>query len=469
MIVARYPLSHGQRGLWFVQELRGATSAYHDREVFHLVGPLDLTALTEAVTELTDRHEMLRTRFVTIGGEPVQVVDDRWRGEVRVQRAAAGADRDDQVAAFVAAVTAQPLDLANGPLFRVDVLALDERDHVLVFTLHHIITDGWSVRLMLEELSRSYARLTAAGARAPGPAPRPRQYGEFALWQRDTLTGSERDRLLAYWADHIAGAPTELDLGPGRPGDGAGPAAVTIGFDIPATTVQPLDAFARSCGATPFMALLAVFETVLAQAARTRDLLVGVPVVGRTVPGFEDSLGFFVNLLALRADLRDDPTGEQLLRAVRRNVLGGFAHQDLPFEQLVVGVNPARTPEAHPLVQATLQLIDGSFDSALQLDGTSAVGLPVDEPEIAYALTLDLHGRDGGLHGRLTYTPAAVDPQLARAIAEGVARLAALLPAHPQCRVSELQALVAREVPGLPPPERAAPPSVPSPTATSEE
>ena len=188
------------------------------------------------------------------------------------------------------------------------------------------------------------------------------------------------------------------------------------------------------------MALLGVFEVVVAQVAGVRDLLVGVPVVGRTVPGFEETLGFFVNLLALRADLRDDPTGAALLRRVRGSVLGGFAHQDLPFDQLVAEVNPVRSPDVHPLVQVTLQLIDTSFDGALRLDGVNVVSVPADEPEIPYSLTLDLYRTAGGLRGRLAYATAAVDAERARLVADLFARVAARLPDSGQSAVSRLTA-----------------------------
>ena len=437
MIVARYPLSYGQQGIWFVQQLRGVTSLYHDREIFRLTGRLDLAAFRKAVELLVGRHEVLRTRFVPLGGEPVQVVNDRWRGEVRVEGPVAGLARDAQVGVFVRKVVERPLDLAQGPLFQVDLLGLDDEDHILAFTMHHIVTDGWSVRLMLEEVSQSYADLTTG--RPPGPAAAP-QYGDFALWQRATLRGTDRETLLAYWTGHLAGAPTELHLNGGLSPAGAARPAGTVEFDVPADVVERLGAFGRSCGATLFMALLGVFEVVVAQVAGVRDLLVGVPVVGRTVPGFEETLGFFVNLLALRADLRDDPTGAALLRRVRGSVLGGFAHQDLPFDQLVAEVNPVRSPDVHPLVQVTLQLIDTSFDGALRLDGVNVVSVPADEPEIPYSLTLDLYRTAGGLRGRLAYATAAVNAERARLVADLFARVAARLPDSGQSAVSQLTA-----------------------------
>jgi hypothetical protein len=441
MIVARYPLSYGQQGLWFVQQLHHSTSAYHDREFLQLTGRLDRPAFRAAVDLLVDRHEVLRTRFVTLGGEPLQVVDDRWQGEVRIEGPEAGVPREVQLDAFVQKMVHRPLDLTQGPLFQVDLLGFDDDDHVLAFTMHHIITDGWSVRLMLEEISRAYADLAAGRAHRPEPPP---QYGDFAVRQRAELQGPTREALLAYWTAHLAGAPTEVDLSGGRAAEraveGAGRPAGMVEFDIPADAVERLSGFARSRGATLFMALLGLFEVVIADLTHRRDLLIGVPVVGRTVPGLEDSLGFFVNLLPVRADLRDDPTADALLRRVRAAVLGGFAHQDLPFDQLVAEINPVRSPDVHPLVQLTIQLVDGSFDTALRLDGVDVAVLWRDEPEMPYALTLDLHRTAGGLWGRLAYAPAAVAPEFAHRIADRFAGLVALLPLDGASTVSQLMA-----------------------------
>jgi hypothetical protein len=446
MIVARYPLSSGQQGMWFAEQLSGATCAYHDHEFFRLTGRLDTAAFRAAVEHVADRHEVLRTRVVTLGGDPQQLVDDRWHGQVRVQPAPAMLPGAAQVDAFVRDVTRRPLDLEQGPLFLVDLLALGDEENLLAFTMHHLITDGWSLRLLLEQISQCYDDLLAG--REPGWAPAV-PYGEFARWQHDMLAGPDREPLRAYWTRHLAGAPTAVDFGGGGGGKaGDEPGTATVGFDIPGTDIDRLAEFARKYGATLFMALLAAFDVVVAQVAGARDVLVGVPVVGRTVPGFEEVPGFFVNLLPVRADLRDDPAAGPLLRRVRAAILDGFAHQDLPFGQIVAAVNPSRTPDAYPLVQATLQLIDATFDSALRLAGVDVVSVPADPLEIPYALSLDLYTTADGLRGRLVYTTAAVAPQTAARIAGRFARLVAVLPDDEQATVSvlmDLCALGARE------------------------
>lgn len=441
MIAATYPLSRGQQGMWFVEQLRGTTSVYHDRELFRLRGHLDVDAFCAAVDLLVGRHEVLRTRFVVVGAQPRQVVDDRWGGKVRVVRAGPEAPSANQVRAFVDAVVGQPLDLERGPLFGVDLLTVDDEDHVLVFSAHHMINDGWSLRLLLTEISDFYAVLVAGGTPSAAAAP---QYGEFVLWQEAELAGPERDALLAYWTKHLQDASTSLDLGSGQIDGGSHRRAEVIELDVPAGLVARLRDLARSCGATLFMALLGVFEVTLCWVCRSADVLVGVPVAGRTRPDFAHTLGCFANVLAIRADLSDGPTSAQLLRRTRENVLNGFAHQDLPFEQLVAHVNPERHEDVHPLVQATFQLVDESFDSALDLRGLESVSLPLEDPEIAYALTLDVHGTANGLRGRLTYVPSIVDPRTAQLVADVFGDLVAAIPTAGDTPVLELASSLER-------------------------
>ena len=449
MIVDRFPVSSGQRGILFVQELSGSAHVYHDWEIFRLVGALDLDALRGAVARLTERHSVLRSRFVTVRDEPAQVVDGRWAGQLRVHRVSADAGAATGIQEFLHRVTRSPFDVEQGPLFKVDVLVVSDDEHLVAFTAHHLVTDGWSTKLMLQEISQSYGDLRAGRPiRAAGPAP---QYRDFVLWQRETLRGAELDALLAYWVDHVAGAPTQLRLCPPGPDGSRRRHTESIEFTLSDTVVADLHRFARSRRATLFMALLAVFEVVLCHATRSEDLLVGVPVAGRTSIEFAETLGLFVNLLALRADLRDDPTADELTRRVRAAVLGGFAHQDLPFETLVSTLNPVRSPGAHPLVQATIQLVDDSFDTALRIDGIETSAVAVGQQDIARALVLDLTGHSGGLRGRLAFDPALAGRRLAEAIVASYGQVASALPHRPGDRVSTLTAGLGPVPVGSPP------------------
>lgn len=434
MITASYPLSHAQEGIWFAEALRGPTRAYHTCELIRVQGWLDIHALTAAVHELVHRHESLRTRFVAVHDEPRQVVDDRSRGAVHVH----SAESEGALAQFVDQVTRAPLDLDTGPLFRMDLLRFHDEDHVVAFTIHHIVTDGWSIRLMLEEVSRIYAGLAADDSIPPS-------YGEFTVWQRETLQGAELDRLNAYWMDHVATAPSMFRPQGGPPPRPGGASVGTLEFSLPADTAERLAEFARSCEATFFMALLGTFAAVLSQAVEAGTVLVGVPVAGRTAPEFADSLGLFANLLPLRIALGDDPAVAELVRRSRSAVLGGLAHQDLPFGKLVAAVNPHRDINTHPLVQVVFQFSEASFESALRLPGTSARTIAVEPVETPYALLVDLTCVPDEVHCRITFDPTAVDPDLAQTIATRFAQLADALPRNPQQPVSEALASCSKE------------------------
>ena len=430
------PLSYGQQSLWFTHEVRGDTGTYHDRAVFRLTGPLDVPALCTAFDLVVARHEVLRTRFVATGGVPVPVVDDPLPGRVRTVRAPEGCDREAVFDAFVRAEDDDRFDLAEGPLLRVGVLRFDDEDHVLALTTHRIVADCWSSGLVLAQVSEHYADLTSGQETPPGEPAAP--YRDFAAWQRSGAQQAEFDDLLEYWRDHVAGAPRVLDLGGDPRPSGGTRRADTIEFHLPAPAVDRLRDFAQTCGATLYMGLLAAFDVVIARAAGTDDVLVGVPVAGRTMIDFEDSIGYFVNLLALRGDLRDDPTSTELLRRVRTTVLTGMAYQDLPFEVLAGDAGGQPAGPGHPVVQVSMQLVEGGGDSGLRLPGVDTVPVRMDEHQIAFALTLNLYLSDDGLHGRLLHTRGEVDPRLAEQVAAGFARVVELMPARPGTAVSAL-------------------------------
>ncbi len=451
------PLSYGQQNLWFTHQVRGDTSTYHDRAVFRMTGALDLPALCAAFDRAVGRHPVLRTRFVETDGMPAPVADERGRGQVRTERAPDGCDREAVFGSFVQAEADRPFDLAEGPLLRVSVLSFDDEDHALALTTHRIIADCWSTGLLLAEVSEYYADLSAGKEVGPGRPSTP--YGDFARWQHSGPQKAEFADLLEYWLDHVDGAPRELDLRGERSADGQPRRAETMEFRVPAAALDRLRDFAQTCSATLYMALLAVFDVVIARAAGTDDVLVGVPVAGRTMIDFEDSIGYFVNLLALRGDLRDDPTPTQLLRRVRKTVLTGMAYQDLPFEMLASGAGVWPPGTGHPLVQVSMQLVEGGAESGLRLPGVGIEPVQMDEYQIAFALTLNLYISQDGLRGRLLHTRGEVDPRLVAEIAAGFARLVELMPAHPQTAVSQLPVL---------PPRTAAPARGGRPSASGE-
>ncbi|GAA5198363.1 hypothetical protein GCM10023322_71540 [Rugosimonospora acidiphila] len=444
MTTETYPVSYGQESQWYVHEVRGLTAVYQDFAVFRLSGALDLRAFSTAVEALVERHPALRTRFVRIDGELRQVVDPRWRGSLSVTSAAAGLDSIAAIELYVAQQAELPFDLEHGPLFRVGVLALDDDSHVLAFVKHRMIADCWSLELLFAELSALYAGVPAdEQATTAVPAP---SFTEFARWQQTPAASEEFGELVDYWITHLGDAPRTLDFGGTGAADVPDEEASQAGeleFWIPATVADRLQQFAGSCGATLYMTLLAAFQVVIGRAARTADFLVGVPVAGRTMIQYEESVGYFVNLLALRADLRGDPTGTELVRRVRKTMLGGMAYQDLPFEVLLAELGEQPSPARHPLVQVTMQVIEEGTAGDLRLPGLTAEPVAVDEYQIAYALTLNLYTGGEGLRGRLIYTVGEVDHEVAKAAVEQFCRIIELMPATPDFKVSTLDELAA--------------------------
>ncbi|MEO6084630.1 MAG: condensation domain-containing protein, partial [Umezawaea sp.] len=388
-----------------------------------------------AVERLTVRHEPLRTRLTMLDDEPRQVVDDAWGGRVEVVDAGEVADRDRAAHDFAQRALARPYDLAGGVLFRVEVLRFDDEDHVLVFEAHHTVSDGWSLTILLDEVAEIY-RAIAAG-REPALEPLPVRYRDYAQWQREFALDDGVGRQLAYWLDHLDGAPHAVDaLCAPRPG------VAPVGHFVELTLSEELTATlrpaSRDAGTTLFMTLLAVYQVLLSRVSRADDLVVGVPVLGRQVPEVEPLIGLFVNTLPLRADLRDDPAFGTLLRRVRETLLAGFGNQDVPLEQVVKEINPERRAGVAPLVQVIFQLFDGDFRYELDLPGLRTTPLHVLGRGVPFALSLDFF-RDGDrLAGRLNYDSAVFDADYAAAFAECFTSLAGQLLADPALRVSQV-------------------------------
>ncbi|MEO6088175.1 MAG: amino acid adenylation domain-containing protein, partial [Umezawaea sp.] len=430
------PLSSAQLRLWMLTELDPESTAYNMGELYRLRGPVDLGALTAAIENLVARHEVLRTTFPVAAGGPVQVVDERWRGAVELGTTERPAD--EVVKALTARVMGHSFDLERGPLFRAEVLRLGHDDHLLALTMHHIIGDGWSVTLMLDEISATYRALTTGTPLRTDPLPV--QYGDFAVWQREALRGPALERQLAYWLDYIAGAPVVLDsLAPGE--RTASQRSTTVEIRLSPELTAGLRELAREVGGTLFMAVLAAFQVLVSRMSGHRDLLVGVPVAGRTTPEVEGLVGFFVNLLAVRADLRDDPAFLEVVAGARDALLGGFVHQDLPFERVVEAVNPERLPGVPPLVQVSCQLFEEPADGSFELAGVDVTALDTDTDAPRFDLSLDLF-RDGeGLRGWFYCAEAVFSADDAHRLADTFATLVTALVDDPEAPIAEVPLL----------------------------
>ncbi|WP_434348439.1 amino acid adenylation domain-containing protein [Myxococcus virescens] len=353
------PLSFAQQRLWLLAQMEPGSAAYNMPGTLHLLGRLDTAALEFALSELTRRHEILRTRLLERDGEPVQLIEPAVKlpFEVDDLRALPPGQREARAEELVRAEAARPFELSRAPLMRARLLRLGEEEHRLVVVLHHIVCDAWSLDILFRDLAEFYGA-RSAGREAALPALEV-QYADFAVWQRGWLDDEVRERQLAHWRTTLEGAPAELELPLSRQPRSSvpGPAGV-VRRPLPAPLMASLHALCHAEGATPFMAMLAAFEALLYRHTGQRDLVVGTPVAQRPHQALEGVAGFFVNTLVLRNHVPEHVTFQQLVARVREVALTALAHQDLPFEKLVEAVRPVRASSRPPFLQRMFLLRD---------------------------------------------------------------------------------------------------------------
>jgi thioester reductase-like protein len=415
---ARAPLSFAQERLWFIARLEQNDSLYSMPGALRLRGAVRPELLAASLREIVRRHATLRTRFVATAGQPVQVIDPAWRPPLPLidlaGLAPAAAARESE--RLLAGRQGPPFDLAAGPLLQANLVRVAAGDFLLLVTMHHIVSDGWSIALMLAELTALYSAL--ARGLPPALPELPVQYADFAAWQREWLRGAALDRQLAYWRGQLAGAPPL-----GLPADRQAAAGQTAflaaahAVTVPRPTAAALHTLAARQGASAFMALLASFQALLHRHTGHDDITVGAPVAGRNRPEIEPLIGFFVNTLALRTRLGAGLSFRQLLAEVRTVTLGALQHQDLPFSLLVEALRPDRRQGALPLVEAMFTLQNqppprGEVPGVELALVERAAGADL---RTQFALVLNLRESGGELAGTLAWNTALFDrPTAAR-------------------------------------------------------
>ncbi|NUT90330.1 amino acid adenylation domain-containing protein, partial [Pseudomonas corrugata] len=423
--LAPLPLSFAQQRLWFIAHLDAqASAAYHMAGGLRLRGELHEPALRAALSRIVERHEALRTRFVTEGGEPCQVIDPPADFSLR------SVDLRDQPPAVFQAHCVEaaeaPFDLARGPLIRGCLLRLADQEHVLLVTLHHIVGDAWSLGVLTRELSELY-RAFIQDRTDPLP-PLAIQYPDYALWQRSPRQVQRVTEQLAYWRVQLADAPPLLQLALDRPRPAQQDfTGASLDVSMEATLVQALRQLSEHHGNTLFMTVLAAWSVVLARLSGQDDLVIGSVLANRTRAEIEPLIGFFVNTQALRVRFVDVERVDQLLGQVRRTALNAQAHQDVAFEQLVEALNPPRSLAHSPIFQVMFAWQNAPQPS-LELGTLELTPLATAEDSAKFDLTLNLHERDGMIAGRLTYATALFD--------------AATVQRHWQALCTTLQAMV---------------------------
>ncbi|MEV7116797.1 amino acid adenylation domain-containing protein, partial [Streptomyces anulatus] len=445
------PLSFAQRGLWFINQLEGPSAAYNIPVALRLAGDVDRQALNTALRDVVGRHEVLRTVFATVDGEPHQRIiglDDLvWELEV-VDVAPADLE------AAVSAEFGHSFDLAEEIPFRGLLLSAGASGHVLVVVTHHIASDGWSRGPLARDLSVAYTARCAG--RAPEWEPLPVQYADYALWQRELLgDGEDPDspaaRQIAFWREQLAGVPLELDL----PADHPRPAVSShrghgVPLEIPAAVHARLTEIARAEGVTMFMVLHSALAVLLNRLGAGTDIPIGAANAGRTDEALDDLVGFFVNTLVLRTDLSGDPTFADVLEGVRGTSLSAFAHQDVPFEKLVEELAPARSQSRHPLYQVTLS-VDNTADAELDLPGIRtgelSDGATYSRTDlwVGFREAFDADGAPAGLDGSVVAAADLFEPETVERIAAWFGRVLAAVAEDRELRLSSVDVLDAVE------------------------
>jgi len=402
------PASFAQQRLWFLDQLEPGSPTYNVPAAVRLSGAMDADALRQAFRELVRRHESLRTTFAAEGGSPFQVIAPGMDFELPAEDLTSIPDGEREAEARRRAVAEawRPFDLARGPLVRARLYRLGPEEHLVTVVMHHVVSDGWSIGVLIREMGVLYESFTRG---EPSPLPEPAvQYADFAAWQRRWLQGDALDKQLRYWSETLKGVPVlELPADRPRPAVMSGRGAQTS-RSFPKELVDGLKALGRKEGATLYMTLLAGFEALLHRYSGQADFAVGSPIAGRTLSQTEGMIGFFVNTLVLRADLSGGPTFRTLLRRTKGAAVGAYAHQDLPFEKLVGVLHPERDPSRPPLFQVMFVLQNAPLP-ALKSSALEMTPLEVESVTAKFDLTLSAMENPEGLTATLEYSTDLFD------------------------------------------------------------
>ncbi|MCQ8192265.1 non-ribosomal peptide synthetase [Streptomyces rugosispiralis] len=433
--------SFAQQRLWFLDQLEPGNASYNLPFAVRVRGRLDISHLSQALSLVVARHEALRTTFGEAGGQPVQRIEPPAPVPVRLEPVPGGTEEERlaEVRRLAGAEITEPFDLSTGPLLRAKALRLDEQDHVLLLTVHHVATDAWSQGIVVRELSVAYEALDAG--REPALPPLPVQYADYAEWERDWLSGPTLRRQLDYWTKRLDGMAPALELPTDRPRPSiARQEGDAVRWELPPELIRAARRLGAGENATLYMTLLAAFQLVLGRYVDSDDITVGTPVANRGRAEVEGLIGFFVNTVVLRTDLSGDPTFRQLLGRVRGTAAGAFAHGDLPFEYLVEQVHPERDLSRNPLVQVLFQMINVPAER-LELPGARTE--PYDHGGILTRMDLEVHlvETGDGVLGHVVFSKALFDTSTIERLLHHVTVVLRGVLAEPDRPISEIALL----------------------------
>ena len=437
------PLSFSQQRLWFLEQLTPGLTAYNLPMTVRLVGPLDVGALERSFEELVRRHAVLRTTFQDGPSGPSQVLGPAGPFPLPLVELRGVPEAEREARRRAAEEIQRPFDLTRGPLLRGLLLRLDEQDHVLGVVMHHIVSDGWSLGVLVREVSALYGAFTAG---RPSPLPElPLQYADFAAWQRRQLEGPVLEKQLSYWREQLTEASRILELPTDRPRpalqrhEGA-----IIRFQLPRALSEKVKTFARAEGATPFMVLLAGFQAVLHRYSGQEDVSVGTPVAGRSRADLEGLIGFFVNTLVLRTRVTAEVSFRECVARVKETALGAYAHQDVPFERVVEALGVERDPSRTPLFQVMFVLQNAPMPE-LRVGGVRFLPFEVEAGSAQFDLKLTVVETAEGFEAGLEYATALFDAETVARMAEHLTRLLEHALEAPERELGSLEWLGAQE------------------------
>ncbi len=434
------PLSFSQQQLWFLDQLVPNHPFYNVPEAFRLTGPLNITALEQSLQAIAQRHEILRTTFSTVDGQPIQTIQAIADMQLHVID---GSTNPDAIHLLIQQEAQRPFNLAQGSLFRATLFCINPDDHLLLLNLHHIICDEWSLKVLLEELTTLYS--TFADHQSESLAEPSLQYADFAIWQRQQLA-SQLEPQRTYWMQQLSGAPALLQLPTDYP---RSPSPSFRGarhfFTFPHSVTEQLKELSQQEGVTLYMTLLAAFQSLLHRYTGQTDICIGSPIANRHRTETESLIGFFINTLVLRTDLSGSPSFRSLLHRVRAVALEAYAHSELPFDQVVQAVLPNhRDTSYNPLFQVMFNLQNVPMRN-LEMAGVKLTRLPIDNQTAKFDLSLDLTETAEGITGFLEYSTDLFAPDTIARMVSHLQTLVAAIATNPAQKVATLPLLTAEE------------------------
>ncbi|MGA9381124.1 MAG: amino acid adenylation domain-containing protein, partial [Phormidium sp.] len=446
------PLSFAQTRLWFIDQFQPNSALYNIPLALRIKGRLQIATLEQSLTEIVQRHEALRTNFITIDGQANQIIHAENNGKLIIVDLQHLGTTEQEIAAqeVVQQETVQTFDLANDSLMRTTLIKLGETEHILIICMHHIISDGWSMGVFVQELAALYKADTQnqpslEDSTQTSLTPLPIQYPDFALWQRQWLQGEILQTQLTYWKQQLADAPALLSL----PTDRKRPSVQTYRgahqkFDLSVELTEKLTQLSQEQGVTLFMTLLAGFNTLLYRYTGESDIVVGSPIANRNHSEIERLIGFFVNTLVLRTDLSENPSFTELINRTREVCLAAYTHQDLPFEMLVEAVQPTRDLSYSPQFQVMFVLQNAPV-SELELSGLTLSPKELEMPISKFDLTLSMENTPHGLIGVWEYNTDLFDSSTIGRITSHFQTLLEAIVENPSQPISQLPILTTVE------------------------